>query len=185
MLADLVNWTTIASAVIAAGVSILGSYLSVRLTLKDHANEIDNLRKDVVRFQDLLLQHEEAGHQDRFGSISDELLSAEGKLNQRAIAIEREMPNCDAHRAEFVGKLEAQEARMQVSLLTRLMEISEQNIRFREELRQRFQTDTQEITREMLSPAGVAALVAGAIERLRESELRDIFHRLNELERRK
>jgi hypothetical protein len=65
------------------------------------------------------------------------------------------------------------------------MEISEQNIRFREELRQRFQTDTQEITREMLSPAGVAALVSASIERLRESELRDIFHRLNELERRK
>ena len=107
MLDNLLTVANLASMAIAAGVSIIGSYLSVRLTLKDHANEIDNLRKDIVRFQDLLLQHEETGHQDRFGSISDELIAAEGKLNQRAIAIEREMPNCAAHRAEFVGKFEA------------------------------------------------------------------------------
>jgi D-ribose pyranose/furanose isomerase RbsD len=184
MLSDLVNLTTVASAVIAVGVSIVGSYLAVRLTLKDHANEIDNLRREIGRLRDALQLHEDDGHQDRLSAISDELLTVDGRFSQRLLVLERGMPNCAAHRAEFSGKLDAMKAEMQVTLLTRLMEIAEQNIRFREELRQRFQTDTQEITREMLSPAGVAALVANAVEKLREGELRDIFHRLNELERR-
>jgi DNA repair exonuclease SbcCD ATPase subunit len=195
MLENLVSWTTLISAVIAAGVSIVGSYLSVRLTLKDHANELENLRKEVSglreelgRLQRACAEHEAGGHREETDSLADELAMLESKLNQRLEAFEKRFPNCDAHRAEFIGRLDAIRAEIQVVLLTKLMEIAEQNSHFREDLRQRFMTDTQEITRELLSPAAVTAIVDDRLKQIRADDRRDIdflFKRLTELEARR
>ena len=176
--------TMVASAVGGALTGFVSGYLSVKLSIRDHENRLNNQRERNLGLDkaDDRLRDEIRNVDNRVTTAANELIVAERKWNARVSQLEHQFPNCEAHKQELLREITALRGEIIATLLTKISEISETNSRFREDVRQRYMTDTQTLTKETITSVGVAAIVNEKIDTLRFNELADIFRRLHELE---
>ena len=184
MLETLTSLSIIGSAAVGALAGFVSGYLSVKLSIRDHENRLNNQRERNLGLDktDDELRAEYKELCGRLTAAGNELIAAERKWNVRISELERQLPNCEAHKQGLLREITALRGEIIATLLTKISEISETNSRFREDVRQRYMTDTQTLTKETITSVGVAAIVNEKIDTLRFNELADIFRRLHELE---